>query len=73
MKTITFLCATLLSVITFNSFASTEKPVVVTKTYVQESIESKVDTSADAKQTLNGEYDVAGVIMVTTPALPSAE
>lgn len=41
--------------------------------YVQESVVTKVDTSANANQTMAGTYTVSGVLMVPTPPLPSAD
>lgn len=43
--------------------------------YVESKIESKVDISADANQTLNGTYTVSddGMLNVPTPQLPSAD
>ncbi len=38
--------------------------------YVDESLKPKVDTSANANQTMAGTYNVSGRLDVVTPALP---
>ena len=38
--------------------------------YVQEAVETKVDTSATANQTMAGTYNVTVVMTVPTPPLP---
>lgn len=38
--------------------------------YVQDAVETKVDTSATANQTMAGTYNVTGVMTVPTPPLP---
>ena len=40
---------------------------------VEEKASTKVDTSADANQTMAGTYTVSGTLMVPTPPLPSAD
>ena len=46
---------------------------VASAQYVQESVATKVDTSANANQTMAGTYTVSGTLMVPTPPLPSAD
>ena len=46
---------------------------VVSAQYVQESVATKVDTSANANQTMAGTYTVSGTLMGPTPPLPSAD
>lgn len=45
---------------------------VASTQYVQESVADRVDTSADANQTMSGTYTVDGVLVVPTPPLPTA-
>ncbi len=46
---------------------------VATAQYVQESVATRVDTSATANQTMEGNYTVSGTLVVPTPPLPTAE
>ena len=41
--------------------------------YVQASVETKVDISADANQVMAGTYTVSGELIVPTPPLPPAQ
>ena len=41
--------------------------------YVGTAVESRVDTSAEAKQVMAGEYTVSGTFNVPTPPLPPAD
>ncbi len=41
--------------------------------YVNNAIDTKVDTSASANQTMAGTYTVSGVLIVPTPPLPTAQ
>ncbi len=41
--------------------------------YVHESVATRVDTSANATQTMAGDYTVSGTFSVPTPPLPSPE
>ncbi len=64
----------LLLTLPISAFA--EGVVVASKKYVDERINSqtntKVDTSATAKQVMAGEYTVTGTLIIPTPPLPSA-
>ncbi len=53
----------------FTVFAVT----VATAEHVEAKVETKVDVSASANQTMAGTYTVSGTLIVPTPALPSAE
>ncbi len=46
---------------------------IASTTYVSQSNATKVDTSANAKQTMAGNYTVSGTLVVPTPPLPTAE
>ena len=41
--------------------------------YVSTAVETRVDTSANAKQVMAGEYTVSGSLHVPTPPLPPVE
>ena len=41
--------------------------------YVHNTVDTRVDTSAQAKQTMAGEYTVSGTLYVPTPPLPPAD
>lgn len=41
--------------------------------YAESLVETRVDTSAEAKQTMAGEYTVSGTLNVPTPPLPPAD
>lgn len=41
--------------------------------YVSTAVETRVDTSAEAKQVMAGEYTVSGTFNVPTPPLPPAD
>lgn len=41
--------------------------------YVETRLEEKVDLSENAKQTLKGDYTIAGTLHVPTPPLPPAD
>lgn len=56
-----------LSIFFVGQFCYAELPSV---SYVQEAVETKVDTSATANQTMAGTYNVTGVMTVPTPPLP---
>lgn len=43
---------------------------LTSRSYVDESLKPKVDTSANANQTMAGTYNVSGRLDVATPALP---
>lgn len=45
---------------------------IASTTYVDNTANSKVDTSATANQTMAGNYTVSGTFIVPTPPLPSA-
>lgn len=53
--------------------ASLAATAVASTQYVQNSVATKVDTSANANQTMAGTYTVSGTLMVPTPPLPSAD
>ncbi len=46
---------------------------IASAAYVQESVSKKVDTSASANQTMQGNYTVSGTLTVPTPPLPPKE
>ena len=46
---------------------------VASSQYVQESVATRVDTSANANQTMAGTYTVSGTLVVPTPPLPPLE
>ena len=51
-------------------WAGTAYADLASTSYVSTAVESRVDTSADAKQTMAGEYTVSGALFVPTPPLP---
>ena len=53
--------------------ASLAATAVASAQYVQNSVATKVDTSANANQTMAGSYTVSGSFRVPTPPLPSPE
>ncbi|MDW2958612.1 MAG: hypothetical protein R8M37_02285 [Alphaproteobacteria bacterium] len=46
---------------------------IASTTYVENTMNSRVDTSETANQTMAGNYTVSGTLIVPTPPLPSAE
>lgn len=46
---------------------------LVSRGYVDATVETRVDTSKDAKQVMAGEYTVSGTLHVPTPPLPPAD
>lgn len=65
--------ALFLSLFTFPAFAdgTVMSGSVASVVYVQNKLATKVDTSATAKQTLAGEYNIVGTLRVSTPPYPT--
>ena len=51
-------------------FAGTAYADLASVSYVNTAVETRVDTSAQAKQVMAGEYTVSGALNVPTPPLP---
>ena len=61
---------TLILIVLFTGSANAE---LASTNYVNSAVESRVDTSSNAKQVMAGEYTVTGTLHVETPPLPPAD